>query len=343
MKALVLKGPKQPFVMEDVPDPTPEPGEAVARIFACGSGLTIQHVKAGRVPVDFPRIIGHEFTGEIAAVGKGVTNIAAGDPVTSYFYLNCGYCKWCRSNLEPLCENSGGHIGRECDGAYAQFIKLPAQNFIKLPEGLDYKKHPAEVGVITDAIATPYKVLKRAQITAKDTVAVFGAGGGLGLQMVLMAKWARARVIAVDVVADKFPACLDAGADDCVDASRGNVAEALMDLTNGQGIDVAVDFVSSTATLEAGAGALGRAGRLVTLGGAGEDFQASAKAMLVKELSLLGSRYVTKQEVVDCLELAARGEFWPVVTDIRTWNEAEEIHELVESGLVTGRAALLIE
>jgi propanol-preferring alcohol dehydrogenase len=101
--------------------------------------------------------------------------------VTTYFYLNCGHCRWCLTNLEPLCENSGGQIGLECDGAYAEYVKLPAQNFIKLPDGLDYKKHPAEIGVVTDALATPYKVLRRARVKAGETVAVIGAGGGLGI------------------------------------------------------------------------------------------------------------------------------------------------------------------
>ena len=68
MKAMVLKGPNTPFVLSKVPDPVPGPGEAVARVLACGSGLTIQHVKAGRIAAEFPRIIGHEITGEIVAV-----------------------------------------------------------------------------------------------------------------------------------------------------------------------------------------------------------------------------------------------------------------------------------
>ena len=102
MKALVLKGPNAPFEMSEVPDPVAAPGEAVARVFACGSGLTIQHVKAGRLPVQFPRIIGHEITGEIVQTGAGVKSVAVGDPVTAYAELNCGHCRWCLSNLEPL-------------------------------------------------------------------------------------------------------------------------------------------------------------------------------------------------------------------------------------------------
>lgn len=342
MKAMVLEAPNTPFVHKQVPDPEPGPGEAVARVLSCGTGLTIQHVKAGRTPAKFPRIIGHEIAGEITEVGGGVTGLVAGDPVTAYYYLNCGHCRWCLTNLEPLCDNTGGNVGKNCDGGYAEFIKLPAHLFIKLPDGLDYKEHPAEAGVISDAIATPLKVLRRARIRAGETIAVFGAGGGVGIHQVMMARWARTRVIAVEIKSEKFDACREAGADEVVDASSDNVAEALLDLTGGQGVDVAIDYVSATATLEAGARALRKRGRLVTLGGAGQAFQADALAMLLNEQDLLGSRYVSRADIVEALELVARGEIRPLVTDIRPLEEAEALHERVEKGEVTGRAALTI-
>jgi propanol-preferring alcohol dehydrogenase len=343
MKAMVLRGPNVPFEMNEVPDPVAAAGEAVARVIACGSGLTIQHVKAGRSVASFPRIIGHEITGEIEAVGAGVTGLAVGDGVTVYCYLNCGHCRWCLANLEPLCVNSGGMVGRNCDGGYAQYIKLPARNFIKLPKALDYRAHAAEIGVITDALATPYKVLRRARVRAGETVAVFGAGGGVGIHQVMMAKWARARVIAVDIVAAKLDACRRAGADEVLDASGGSVAEALIDLTNGEGVDVAIDYVSTSATLEAGAKTLGRCGRLVTLGGAGQPFWVSAADMLLKEQELLGSRYVTRAEVLDTLELVARGEVWPLVSEIRPLAEAEALHGRLERNEIIGRAALVVD
>ena len=99
--------------------------------------------------------------------GRACAGSRPATPVTTYFYLNCGHCRWCLPNLEPLCENSGGQVGLDCDGAYAEYVKLPAQNFIKLPDGLDHKKHPAEIGVVTDALATPYKVLRRARVQGR--------------------------------------------------------------------------------------------------------------------------------------------------------------------------------
>ena len=342
MKAMLLRGAKLPFEPVELPDPAPGPGEAVARVITCGSGLTIQHAKAGRRAIPFPRVIGHEITGEIVAVGAGVTGLKVGDPVTAYFYLNCGHCRWCLSQLEPLCVSSGGNVGLDCDGGYAEYIKLPAHVFITLPEALDYKKYPAEAGVVTDAVATPYKVLRRARVAPGETVAVFGAGGGLGIHQLMMAKWARARVIAVDIAAERFDACRKAGADEVINPHNADAAAALLDLTHGDGVDVVIDYVSSTATLEAGAKALGRRGRLVTLGGSGQPFTASARDMLNKEQDLLGSRYVTRTDVLAALDLVARHEVWPLVTDVRPLAEAEALHERVERGAVTGRAALRI-
>ena len=342
MKAMLLRGPNVPFELIDRPDPVAGPGEAVARVLACGSGLTIQHAKAGRRRIPFPRIIGHEIAGQIVEIGPGVTGLSVDDGVTAYFYLNCGHCRWCLANLEPLCTSGGGNVGFNCDGGYAEYIKLPAHIFIKLPEVLDYKRHPAEIGVITDALATPYKVLRRAHIKPGETVAVIGAGGGLGIHQLMMAKWARARVIAVEIAANKFDACRKAGADAVVDPGNGNVVEALLDLTRGEGVDVVVDYVSSTVTLEAGAKALGRHGRLVTLGGAGQSFHASAMDMLNKEQDFLGSRYVTRTDILEACDLVARGEVFPLVTDVCPLEEAEAVHARVERGEVIGRAALRV-
>lgn len=339
---MVLKSKGAPFTLETVADPVPGAGEAVAKVLACGAGLTVHHTRAGRSPVKYPRIVGHEITGEIVAVGSGVTQLKTGDAVTAYYYLSCGHCYWCRINRETLCDNLGGHVGRDCDGGYAEYIKLPARNFIKLPVGLDWRKHPAEVGVICDAIATPVKLIRRARLGYSDTVAVFGAGGGLGVHMLMLARWAHARsVIAVDVMASKFEACRTAGAHASVDASRGKVDEQLRELTGGRGIDVAIDFVCSADTTEAAIRSLNKGGRLMLLAGQGKGFHAD-RTIQRNELEVMGSRYATRQEVIESLELVARGDIWPMVNIKVPLAEAEAVHQQLDKGLITGRAALMM-
>ena len=340
---MVLRKKNEPFVLEERPDPKAGPGEAVARVIACGSGLTIHHARAGRVEINYPIIIGHEVVGEIVETGHGVQGFKSGDIVTVHCYLSCGHCRWCRVNRESLCNNLAGFVGRHVDGGYAEFIKLPAKNFIHVPEGLDHKNHPAEVAVICDAIATPYKVIRRARIAPLETVAVFGAGGGLGVHMVMMARWAHGRVIAVDISSEKLKKCKEVGAEAIVDASKENVVEALRELTHGTGVDVAIDFVSSVSTLEAAAESLGKGGRLVTLGGySPQPFRASASRLLNGELEIMGSRAFTKQEIIESLELCARGEIWPLVTETYRLEEAEKVHSRLEAGSITGRAAIVM-
>jgi alcohol dehydrogenase, propanol-preferring len=340
MRALVLRKPASPMQFETLADPVPGPGEAVARVFACGAGLTVQHVRAGRGAATLPRILGHEIAGEIVAVGPDVADLAVGDEVTAYFYLTCGKCRWCIGGRESLCANFGGFVGRHIDGGYADLIKLPARNFLRLPPELRACEHPAEIGVITDALATPYKVLRRARVLPVDTVAVFGAGGGLGVHMLLMARFARARVIAVDINADKLARCRQLGASDVVDASRQDVTKALLELTGGKGVDVAADFVSTPATQEAAVAALAVGGRLAILGGSAQPFTLAAGTVMAKELEILGSRYVTRQEVMETLAIVARRDVWPVVTEVVPLADAEALHDRIERGEVFGRAAL---
>ncbi|MEP4380792.1 MAG: zinc-binding dehydrogenase [Alphaproteobacteria bacterium] len=346
MKAQVLHKAGTPFSLENVSDPKAGPGEAVAKVLACGAGLTIHHLRAGRGTAEFPIIIGHEITGEIVEVGKSDGHdggLKVGDPVTAYFYLIDGQDKWTRAGREPISTANRGYVGRQINGGYAEYIKLPVRNFIKLPEGLDYKAKPADVGVIADAIATPYKVLSRARVTPMDTVAVFGAGGGLGVHQVMMAKWANARVIAVDVMADKLKVCQDLGADMIVDASNDAVVDEIMDLTDGAGVDVAIDYVSTQGTQEQAVASLGIGGRFVTLGGSGQNFMAPASEMLAKELELLGSRYCSHQQVIESLELCARGDVWPLVTETYKLEDVETVHARLDQGLVTGRAAIVMD
>ncbi|OGP68858.1 MAG: hypothetical protein A2170_07810 [Deltaproteobacteria bacterium RBG_13_53_10] len=343
MKAMVLRQKNEPFVLENRPDPKAGAGEAVARVIACGSGLTIHHARAGRVAINYPVIIGHEVLGEIVETGPGVRGLKVGDIVTVHAYLSCGYCHWCRVNRESLCDNLAGFVGRQVEGGYAELIKLPARNFIHVPAGIDYKKHPAEAAVICDAIVTPYKVVRRARIAPLETVAVFGAGGGVGIHMVMLARWAHARAIAVDISEEKLRKCREVGADAVVDASKENVAEALRELTAGVGVDVAVDFVSSVSTLEAAAESLGKGGRLVTLGGySPQPFRVSAARLLTGELEVMGSRAFTTQEIIESLDLCARGQVWPLVTETYRLEEAEKVHARLEAGSITGRAAIVM-
>ena len=341
MKALILKGPNEPFIFEDVPDPIPQNGEAVAKILACGSGLTIQHVKAGRTKVDFPIIIGHEITAEIVELRGDCGELKVGMPVTAYFYLTCGHCKWCKINRETLCDNFKGYIGRQINGGYAEYISLPAKNFIPIPLSINYKENPIETGIISDAIATPLKVIKKARIGITDKVGVIGAGGGLGIHMLRMLNLYNVKTIAIETKQIKEKSCRDSGASEFINPNSNSKKEVIEDFTENNGLDVVIDFVSSKSSLETGTELLGSGGRLVTLGGSGEFFNIDSGNMLLKEIEIIGSRYCSKQEVIDSLNLVSNGLITPLVTEKVSPYQANDLHERIEKGNVIGRAGII--
>ena len=341
MKALILKGPNEPFIFEDVPDPIPQNGEAVAKILACGSGLTIQHVKAGRTKVNFPIIIGHEITAEIIELRGDCGELKIGMPVTAYFYLTCGHCKWCKINRETLCDNFKGYIGRQINGGYAEYISLPAKNFIPIPLSIKYKENPIETGIISDAIATPLKVIKKARIGITDKVGVIGAGGGLGIHMLRMLNLYNVKTIAIETKQIKEKSCRDSGASEFINPNSNSKKEVIEDFTNNCGLDVVIDFVSSKSSLETGTELLGSGGRLITLGGSGEFFNIDSGNILLKEIEIIGSRYCSKQEVIDSLNLVSRGLITPLVTEKVSPYQANDLHERIEKGNVIGRAGII--
>src|SRR5712691_8371257 len=304
MRAMVLHAVGAALELEERPVPRPGAEDALIRIRACGASLTVHHAKVGTSPASLPVIMGHEIAGEVVEVGSAVEGVAIGDRVTPHFYLFCGRCRYCLTMREPLCENTGGYIGRQRAGGYAEYVALPARNLVRIPAELPYDDHPEEVAVICDAIATPYKVNRRARIKPLEDVLVIGAAGGVGIHMVQLARYAGARVLAADRGEAKLEAATAAGAHATIDALAGPIDTQARRLTDGRGVDVVVDFVASPETLQAGLAALAPSGRLAILGVHRDSrFTVDPQRMLSGELEVLGSRYVTRQDIVDSLEL----------------------------------------
>ena len=335
MRAMILHELGGPLKLEDVEIPEVGPCEALAKVKACGVGYTVSKQRKSDGIV--PRIPGHEVAGEIVKVGEGVTNVREGDYVTVYFYLNCGACKYCVTGRETLCLNWGGFVGVHVNGGYAEYIKLPAENFVKLPESLP----PVEASIIADAIATPWKVMKeKARVKPLDDVLIVGAGGGVGIHAVAMAKLFGARVIAADISEEKLEATKKAGADDIINTRSTPMEEEVKRLTGGKGVESAIDFVLATDTLEAGFNSLATAGKLVCMSGG--TFQLNTRALVWKEQEITGSRYVTKEELAESIELVRQGKIEPVVTQTFPLEEADLAHQMVDEHKVVGRAAIII-
>jgi alcohol dehydrogenase, propanol-preferring len=347
MRAMVLPAFGAPLRLQTVPRPTVGPNDVLLRVRAAGVGLTVVIMTAnpGRV-TSFPRIPGHEVAGEVVETGTEVGTVAVGERVVCHFYLTCGVCRFCRSGRETLCTAFRGFVGQASDGGYAEYMAVPARNVTPIPAGVS----DVDAAIASDAIATPYHACREeARVGPGDTVLIVGAGGGVGIHGVQMAKLCGGWVVGVDITDDKLDAARHAGADAVVDGRAGDLAAQVRGLTGGRGVDAAIDFVASQETLETSLGALARAGRLVVIGsrppavfGVEATFRVDPGRMLYDMLEIHGSRYVSLTEIQQTLELLRLGRIRPVISRTFPLEGAEEAHELLRKNALIGRAALLV-
>jgi propanol-preferring alcohol dehydrogenase len=247
----------------------------------------------------YPRIPGHEVAGEVVEVGSQVAHVKVGDRVTCHFYLTCRVCRFCRSGRETLCTAFRGFVGMACDGAYAEYMAIPAGNVTPIPPEVS----DLDAAIAADAICTPYHACREeARIGPGDSVLIVGGGGGVGIHGVQMAKLCGGFVLAADVTDDKLAAAKECGADVLVDARGGDLAAQVRKLTDGRGVDAAIDFVASPET--SGLSRRWRAGQLVIIGsrpqavhGVDAHFTVDPARMLCDMLEIHGSRYITLAEI----------------------------------------------
>jgi propanol-preferring alcohol dehydrogenase len=347
MRAMVLRELGGPVRLETVPVPAVAPDGALVRVRATGVGLTVVIMTANPgVVTSFPRIPGHEIAGEVVELGSLVRNVKRGDRVACHFYLTCHACSYCRSGRETLCRNFGGYLGMAADGGYAELVSVPALNLCKIPDGVS----DLEAAVATDALATPVHACREeARIGPGDRVLVVGAGGGVGIHAVQVAKLCGGWVLGADVTDEKLEMVKSAGGDAAVDARRGDLAKLTLEQTSGEGVDAAIDFVASAETLEACIRALAPGGRLVIVGNRPQavfkkdpTFRVDPGLMLRKMLEIHGSRYVSLAELATTLDLLRTKRLKAVVTRTFPLEEAETAHQLLRDNAIVGRAALVV-
>ncbi len=339
MKALVVKEFGGPLILEDLPVPQPAADEALIRVKACAVDqfdLTIRDGKfamANKVPI----ILGHEIAGVVEAVGTNVKTVAPGDRVTSTLYLTCGQCRYCLTGRETICADFKGYVGIHTPGAYAEYTTVPAINLVKIPETISFP----DGSVLANAIGTPYHALtKRARLQAGERIIVTGAGGGVGTHAIQLARMMGAFVMAVDIGEKKLSLARELGAEAVFDASQGDFSSVAREWSNGEGVDVVLELVG-TATFESSIKSLARGGRMVIVGShTGSTLAASPQAMIANEWEILGSRNVSKRELVEVVNLVAAGRIRPVVTGTYPLEEAEAIHQRLRKQEIIGRVVL---
>ncbi|WP_445445063.1 glutathione-independent formaldehyde dehydrogenase [Clavibacter sp. km3a] len=251
MKAVVYKGPFD-VAVEEVPDPTIQgPLDAVIRITSaniCGSDL---HPYEGRVEFESGMVFGHENMGVVEAVGAGVERIKVGDRVSVPFNLACGTCRTCNEGFTSACLRAnpsgqpGAGFGYPAMGPYwggqAELLRVPWADFnlLELPQGTE---HELDFTMLSDIFPTGYHGTELAKVAPGKTVAIFGAGPvGLMAAHSAMIRGA-SQVFVVDYQQDRLVLAEEFGAT-AIDFSKVDVTEAIMDLTDGFGVDSGVEAV----------------------------------------------------------------------------------------------------
>jgi D-arabinose 1-dehydrogenase-like Zn-dependent alcohol dehydrogenase len=322
---------------EEFARPSAGDNEVIVHVEACGVGLTVLNCINGDLSDDerlLPRVPGHELVGRVVGAGPGEGAALVGRRVAAYFYLVCGECEACMAGRDSNCANLGGWMGVHRDGGYAPFACLPVRNAIPLPEGID----PVAATVVPDALATPVHVcFERARIRPGERVAVVGAGGGVGIHMVQVARLCGAEVFGLDVHAKKLSTIEELGIHP-IDSSD---FDAVTKTWIGRPPDVVVDLLGTEGSTTWALGALGQRGRLVVLTTfRGVVSSVAPRDLVLGELSVLGSKYASRAEVRTAADLVVRGRIKPIIGLVADAQDVPSIHEQLRSGQLLGRGAL---
>jgi 2-desacetyl-2-hydroxyethyl bacteriochlorophyllide A dehydrogenase len=282
VKAAIWEAPNELRIGER-PDPAPGPEDVVVRVGACGVCGTDLHIAAGDFAyTPFPHVPGHEFAGEVVAVGDDVRELRAGARVAVDPSLFCGRCSFCREGRGNLCK-AWGATGDTEDGAFAEYVRVPARNAYALPDELSYR-----AGALVEPVSCAVRGMHRIVPRPGEAALIVGAGtmGLLLLQLVVRAGVARAAVL--DTNPAKLPLAERLGATATatgIEALQGHAPD---------GFDFAIDATGAAPAIETAFGALRRGGRLLVFGVANADARISLSPFRIynDEIVVLGSMAV---------------------------------------------------
>jgi Zn-dependent alcohol dehydrogenase len=317
MRAAVLHRPGTPLELEDVTLDDPQAGEVRVRLSAVGVCHSDYHYMVGDIPCPLPIVLGHEGTGEVVAVGSGVTRVAPGDSVVLTWRPRCGQCRFCSSGRPALCQSgrravqSGGLLDGttrlHLDGAplrhflgascLAEECVVAEQSIVAIPSTVP----PRIAAILGCAVITGVgAVLNVLQNPAGSSVLVLGAGG-VGLSCVMGAKLVGADpIIVADVEANKLALAAELGATHCLDASQDSVVEAVNAICDG-GVDWALEAIGLSQTVEQAIACVRTGGTAVAMGLAKPEttFSVRSNALVQGEKQIRGSLYGSANLPVD--------------------------------------------
>ena len=304
MKAVRLVKVGAPLELQEIPLPEVGDNDVLVQVAAAGICHSDVHYRAGVSPTrPLPVTLGHEVAGTVASIGAKVSGRRPGDRVCLHYLATCGKCQYCKAGHEQFCV-SGQMIGKHRDGGYAEYICVPAESALPLPDSVSF----AHGAVMMCSSATALHALRKGRLVAGESVAVFGAGG-LGISAVQLARLLGALdVFAVDIKPAKLELAAQYGAIP-VNASQSDPVEQIRRDTGGRGVDVAVELIGLPQTMQQSVRSLAVLGRAVWVGITSRPVSLNPYSdVLGPEAEIIGSDDHLVGELRLLIEYARRGQ-----------------------------------
>jgi propanol-preferring alcohol dehydrogenase len=303
MEAVQLVQIGRPLELREVPVPEIGDRDVLVRVKAAGICHSDVHYRAGTSPVGpLPMTPGHEVAGVVEEVGAQVTNVEVGARVCLHYLITCGDCTYCALGSEQFCVE-GSMIGKYRDGGYAEYIAVPARSAVHLPEQIPFEQG----AVMMCSSATSFHALRKGRLDAGETVAVFGAGG-LGMSAIQLAQAMGALdVYAVDINEERLAMAQGFGAIP-VNAAASDPVSRVRALTDGKGVDIALELIGLQQTMKQAVQSLTIFGRAVLVGIASEPLGIDTYAELLgREAEVIGAADHLLHELPLLIEYVRRG------------------------------------
>src|SRR5947209_2465940 len=296
---------------EDAPDPSPNDDEVLVRVKACALNRLDIWARVGlpNVKINLPHISGSDIAGLIEGVPPHEKELQPGMEVIVNPGLGCGRCEKCLGGRDNQCRYYK-IIGNGTDGGYAELVAAPRRNIISKPERMDFAQ-AASVPLVF--LTAHHMLVTKAGLQAGETVLVLGAGSGVGIAAIQIAKACNANVIATAGTDAKLRKAVQLGADYTLNHRTQDIVEETRKYTENRGVDVVVEHVGN-ATWDKSVRSLCKGGRLVTCGATtGSDVQTDLRYVYSKELTIYGSYMGGSGELLRVLDLFKQRRLRPVV------------------------------
>jgi NADPH:quinone reductase-like Zn-dependent oxidoreductase len=343
MKAAIYHEFGDPDVLkyEDVPDPVPGPGEIVVKVHSVTVNRVLNcAVRAGEQPqrnVKPPHVGGVDPAGIVSALGEGVEGPAVGTRVAVLSRVPCLKCDSCGAGEFSACTNSC-MLGIGCWGGDADYVKVPASIIVPIPDNLDFAEAAA---VLRHGPMAYHLMFGVGKLQEGQSVLIMGAAGGLGSTGIQIAKQAGATVIATAGSDERAAIGRELGADLVVNYNKEDLTRTVRDYTNGEGVHLVYENISSPDTWPKAFACLRKFGRLVTAGAHGGGKVELDCAMLYhQQIRIIGSTASTDEDVRRTIEAAAAGKLKAKVEKVFPLSQAPEAHRLMEATVPTGKIVL---